>query len=152
MTRGEDGSGSGSYTVGYKKPPKHSRFQKGQSGNKKGRPKGTKNLKTETIEELSEMVKVRLGDRQVRVSKHRALLKVLTLKAMKGDVRSLKTLLDFYVQIFGLEGRPVEAEIRMTAEEHAALDLFEKRFKEAINAKELQVDGGEEGNDHDRGV
>lgn len=25
--------------VGYKKPPKHSRFQKGQSGNPKGRPK-----------------------------------------------------------------------------------------------------------------
>ena len=26
--------------IGYGKPPKHSRFQPGQSGNPKGRPKG----------------------------------------------------------------------------------------------------------------
>ena len=37
---------SGSYEVGYGKPPKHTRFPKGQSGNLKGRPKGSKNLKT----------------------------------------------------------------------------------------------------------
>ena len=55
------------YTIGYGKPPEHSRFQKGQSGNKKGRPKGARNLKTETIEELSETVTVRIGDRLVRV-------------------------------------------------------------------------------------
>lgn len=144
MKRRGDGSGSASCTVGYKRPPEHSRFQKGQSGNKKGRPKGTKNLKTETIEELTEMVDIRVGERSVRVSKHRALLKVLMLKAMKGDVRSLKTLLDLFVQIFGLEGRPAEPEVRMTAEERAALDLFEKQFQEN-HATELQVDGGEEG-------
>lgn len=27
------------YEVGYRKPPKHGRFQKGQSGNPRGRPK-----------------------------------------------------------------------------------------------------------------
>lgn len=31
--------------VGYGKPPAHSRFKKGTSGNLKGRPKGTKNLR-----------------------------------------------------------------------------------------------------------
>ena len=29
--------------VGYKTPPKNTQFQPGQSGNPKGRPKGTKN-------------------------------------------------------------------------------------------------------------
>jgi hypothetical protein len=32
------------YDVGYGKPPPHTRFQKGQSGNPKGRSKGTKNF------------------------------------------------------------------------------------------------------------
>jgi hypothetical protein len=125
---------SDDYKVGYKKPPEHSQFQKGHSGNKKGRPKGTKNLKTETIEELSETVKVRIGDRQVRVSKHRALMKILTLKAMKGDMRALSTMLNLFVQIFGLEGLPPEAEIKLTSEERAALELFEKQLREITGA------------------
>ena len=143
MMQGGNGSGKDNYTVGYKKPPERSRFQKGQSGNKKGRPKGSKNLKTETIEVLTEMVKMRVGDRLVRVSKHRALLKILTLKAMKGDMRALNTLLGLVVQIFGLEGLPAEAEIRMTTEERAALDLFEKQLREVTEAaNNKEEDGG----------
>ena len=34
------------YKVGYKRPPLHTRFQKGQSGNPRGRPKGSKNFST----------------------------------------------------------------------------------------------------------
>ena len=36
---------SGEYEVGYRKPPKHSRFAKGQSGNPRGRRNGSRNLK-----------------------------------------------------------------------------------------------------------
>lgn len=49
------------YEVGYRKPPRHTRFRKGQSGNPKGRPKGAKNLKTELEEELQEKIVVREG-------------------------------------------------------------------------------------------
>ena len=38
---GEDAESSG-YTVGHGKPPLGSRFRSGQSGNPKGRPKGSK--------------------------------------------------------------------------------------------------------------
>ena len=34
------------YAVGWGKPPRHTRFKKGQSGNPKGRPPGSKNMNT----------------------------------------------------------------------------------------------------------
>ena len=49
---------SDDYEVGYGKPPKHTRFQKGQSGNPKGRPKGSKNMGTLLGEVLAQKVTV----------------------------------------------------------------------------------------------
>jgi hypothetical protein len=49
FTRGEESSHKQSaqnYSVGYGRPPITSRFKPGVSGNIKGRPKGSKNLKT----------------------------------------------------------------------------------------------------------
>ena len=74
--------------VGYGRPPLHTRYRKGQSGNPKGRPRGTKNLATDLVEELTERIPIREGDRQLRVSKQRALLKALMSKALKGDTRA----------------------------------------------------------------
>lgn len=65
------------YVTGYKKPPKHTQFKPGQSGNPQGRPKGTKNLATDLDEELSEKILVTEGGKQRETTKQRAMLKSL---------------------------------------------------------------------------
>ena len=47
------------YEVGYRKPPKASRWRKGRSGNPRGRQKGIPSLKTELTQELGEMIAIK---------------------------------------------------------------------------------------------
>ncbi len=72
------------YPVGRGRPPLHSRFPKGQSGNPSGRPKGVRNLQTETIKELLGRITVTENGRQIRISKQRLLIKKLVADAPAG--------------------------------------------------------------------
>ena len=81
------------YDVGYGRPPQASRFRPGQSGNPSGRPKGAKSLTTDLAEELGEVIRIREGDRELKVSKQRAMLKALVAKALKGDARAANLLI-----------------------------------------------------------
>ena len=81
------------YQVGYRKPPKATRFQAGQSGNPKGRPKGSSNLASDLSAELGEHITVREGGQARHISKQRALIKSLMAKALQGDVRATTALL-----------------------------------------------------------
>ena len=88
---------SDDYEIGYGKPPKHTRFKPGKSGNPKGRPKGTKNLATDLSEELAEKIVVNEGGRQLKISKQRAMIKSLLAKALKGDTRAATVLLKLLI-------------------------------------------------------
>ncbi|MDP9052011.1 MAG: DUF5681 domain-containing protein [Acidobacteriota bacterium] len=77
-----------SYKVGYGKPPVSRRFAKGQSGNPKGRPKGSKNLATIVLRESRQPVRIN-GPRGSRsVTKLEATVMQLGNKAAQGDIRS----------------------------------------------------------------
>jgi hypothetical protein len=90
--------------VGFKNPPKRYQFQRGQSGNPNGRPKGTRNFKTELREELSETTCFREGDHEVSISKQRALIKRLVASAINGDARAIATVMSFCARAFGDDG------------------------------------------------
>lgn len=94
------------YEVGYSKPPKHTRFQPGQSGNSKGRPKGTRNLSSDLKDELGERIRIREGDQEKSISKQRALVKALVAKALKGDTRAATVLIAMVDRYIILIPRP----------------------------------------------
>ena len=71
------------YEVGYGKPPKHSQFRPGQSGNPAGRRKGVRNLETDVKRTLKVPVKVKEGGRSRKISTQEGALMVLREKALK---------------------------------------------------------------------
>jgi hypothetical protein len=88
-----------SYTVGYGKPPVHSRFKAGRSGNPRGRPKGSRNrqaalghadnrLQSIIIGEAYRDVPVTDGGRQVTIPMAQAVVRSLAVNAAKGSQRA----------------------------------------------------------------
>jgi hypothetical protein len=76
--------------VGYAKPPKHTRFTKGRSGNPKGRPTGSKNLATMMIEELTQPVAIVENGKRTKIPKIRATVRQALNRAMVGDFKALQ--------------------------------------------------------------
>ena len=126
--------------VGYGKPPVESRFKPGQSGNPKGRPRGTKNLKTDLHEELQEKIVVREGDNTMRISKQRAIIKTLVAKTLKGDARAAYTLLNVMLRKLEVDGGG-EVEPELSADE---AELLDGSVKELLLRKACAPKGGAE--------
>jgi hypothetical protein len=79
-----------SYEVGYGKPPKHTQFQKGRSGNPKGRPKRNKNIYDLVKKAFEERVTVKSPGRTHSMTKLEAALAQLANKAASGDIKALR--------------------------------------------------------------
>ena len=75
------------YEVGRGKTPKHTRWKKGQSGNPKGRPKGSKNTRTIVNEVLNRTVTIKENGRTRRVKFLEAFVHQLAVKALNGSTR-----------------------------------------------------------------
>ena len=82
------------YEVGYHKPPRHSRFEKGKSGNPAGRAPGAPNARTLIEKEGAEPIAITEGGVQKVITKRQAACKALYAKAMKGDVPAFRTLFE----------------------------------------------------------
>lgn len=80
------------YKIGFRKPPKHSQFKKGQSGNPKGRPKGRKNFKTILEKELNSKVTITQNGKKYQMTKQEALIKRVVMQAMSGDPKFVSSL------------------------------------------------------------
>jgi len=81
------------YEVGYGRPPRHTRFEPGRSGNPRGRPNRSKNLATLLSEALREPVIVTENGRRRKVSKRQAVIKQLVNRSARGDLKAMQMLL-----------------------------------------------------------
>ena len=87
------------YEVGYGKPPRHTRFKRGQSGNPRGRPRESKNLPTLLTEVLNARVIVAEDDGRRKITKREAIITQLVNRSAKADLRAIKILLDIIQDI-----------------------------------------------------
>ena len=81
------------YVVGYGKPPLHTRFQKGRSGNPKGRPRGKKNMSTLLSAALDAAIIVVENGRRKKISKREAIITQLVNKSASADLKATQIVL-----------------------------------------------------------
>jgi hypothetical protein len=84
------------YKVGYRKPPKHTRFPKGVSGNPKGRPKRVLDFDQEFLREAKSLITINEGGCRRRVPKHLAVIKQMVNNAIKGTASGQRIYRDAY--------------------------------------------------------
>ncbi len=120
--------------VGYKRPPKHSRFKKGQSGNPRGRQPQSKSLDTLMLQELEQKVKLTEGGRTRMVTKRAAIAKRIVSGALNGDPRQLAFIFNY------MRERGVAEPFGITLEDQSELT----KALEALNVKQRDAsDDGE---------
>ena len=78
--------------VGYGKPPRHTQFRKGKSGNPRGRPKGALSLSGVVKRMLNEKVVINENGVRKTVTKLEAAVMQVINKAASGDLQAMKLL------------------------------------------------------------
>lgn len=120
------------YSVGYRKPPKDTRFKPGQSGNRKGRPKGSKNFNTVWEAELKSLIPITEKGQRKMISKIEAIVKQLITKAAAGDLRALLIFLNEFRRHEGLMDHPRNGDPAISALVPMTFEEAEKAYREAI--------------------
>lgn len=94
------------YNIGYRKPPLWNRFQPGQSGNPKGRPKKTtveRTILDKILKEMNQTVKILENGKKIKVTKFDAMVKRVMANALQGDVKSIGLLLKIVPQLEAIQ-------------------------------------------------
>ena len=129
----------GDYEVGYGKPPRETRFAKGQSGNPRGRPSGAKNFKTLLSDALNEPVIVTENGGRRKVTKRQAIITQLVNRSATADWRAIKILLDL---VRDIEGQTEPASSETSAFKKGPGELAEAGEVHGDEAESARIHGG----------
>jgi hypothetical protein len=117
------------YAIGYGRPPVHTRFQAGRSGNPRGRPRTRKNLASMAKEVLQQPVAVMVNGRRRTVPALQAALQKLLSRALKdGDPRALAAIIALADRAGLADAASPEGAEGLSTEEREVLELLRASF------------------------
>ena len=121
------------YKVGPGRPPLHTRFKKGQSGNPRGRPGGSKSLKTLLSEALSEPVIITENGRRRKITKREAIVRQVVDCSATPDLRAVRSVFDLL--------RDIEGQSEPASPEPSAFTAADEEVIEQLKARLLRKQG-----------
>ena len=129
------------FKVGPGRPPLHTRFKKGQSGNPGGRSK--KNLSALLADALNEPVFLTIDGERRKITKREAVVHQLVDKSTSADLRATKMLLDMMKEAEHKAGfaSPSPEPRRPSAEDKEVVQLFVERLRRQILAEMAEKNG-----------
>ena len=122
-------SGVGSVKQGYGNPPEATRFKKGESGNPKGRRKGSLNVATVFAQTLREKVIVNENGQRKTMTKFEAAIKQFVNKAASGDLRALQLLVSLSREAEARERQSLPNSLTLNESDQRVIEEILKRFQ-----------------------
>lgn len=114
--------------VGYRRPPKATRFKKGKSGNPRGRPKGSRDIGNVLLDVTRQKIPVTENGRTRRMPALEVMLRKLTNEAIQNDQGALKLLLTLMERYADLtETTIVPKRDEVLAEDQEILERYLKK-------------------------
>ena len=111
---------------GFARPPTQSQFQQGQSGNPRGRPKGSRNLKTDLANLLRGKVEITINGERRRMTRQEAMLFSLFQRAVQKDAPAAKMLFDMAIKL-ELPDDQAKLEPTLSPADHIIIENFLRR-------------------------
>jgi hypothetical protein len=116
--------------VGPGKPPRHTRFKPGQSGNPNGRPKGSKNFATILQQQLRKKVTITVDGKPKRMAVQEVIARRLANDSMKGTTKAMELL--FRLTSKSEEGADKDATSETVLPDKDALRRIQKRVAKLV--------------------
>ncbi len=133
--------------IGYGKPPKHTQFKKGHSGNPNGRPK-RRTVMEDLMNELSSLITINENGETRKVTRQEAMIKRLVAEAMSANMQAQKIIYSTLPKPKVIEDKPVKFKLKMgnpNIEKKAKLNYFKQEWERLD--KELNENSQNEGAD-----
>jgi hypothetical protein len=129
VNRQQDEASQADYAVGFARPPKHTQFKPGKSGNPRGPPKGRASLQNIVKDVLFEKMEVRVGERTHRMASVSALMRTAMNRALRGDHKFLMAVIAF-IRLSGLSdigGDAIAVDADTSADEAILADFLRRQ-------------------------